>query len=77
MEDEMDGKVRVSSVLPIECPLGCVFVLFCWFASVEEIPEEILWFCLGKGKDDPLKDVPIGVWACRPDMNEELEFGNS
>lgn len=77
MEHEIKKEAaRGSDVLPIECPVGCGFFIVCWLVSAEEVCEEVIWFCLGRMKKTPLEDVPIGVWAYRPEMSNEFELGN-
>lgn len=77
MENKKEGNVRGGDVSPVECPVGCWFFTVCWLISVEEIPVDIIWSCIGKGQGHPLKDVPIGAWTTRPGMNEALELSNS
>lgn len=70
VEKEM---LRKEAILSLECPLGCRFFLFCWLIAAPEIPPDLIWICLGKAKHPPLKDVPIGAWAVRPQLVSELD----
>lgn len=70
-------KTQSNSGAPIECPpVGCGFFIVCWLVAAEEVPEEIIWFCMGKMKNEPFQDVPMGVWAYRPASADLLELGN-
>ncbi len=77
MEQKINQRgLRGRTLLPVECPVGCGFFILCWLVSAEDIPEEMIWLCLGKSEDDPLDDVPIGAWACRPITENEIQLGN-
>ncbi|GAB4470147.1 MAG: hypothetical protein Kow0088_02700 [Anaerolineales bacterium] len=68
--------LRKHDLWSVECPAGCRFLIVCWLVSASEVPQEIIWFCLGKVENEPLKDVPIGAWAYRPGDAIELELDN-
>lgn len=71
------GMIRGNGNTPIECPVGCGFFIVCWLVAAEEVPEEIIWFCMGNMKNVPFQDVPMGAWAYRPASANSLELGNS